>query len=124
MSGFVFRVSDPTTGTGSGQSINYGGVQPEAYCPTKGVANPFRKNATIRGTLGALSDSTVAVCQNSELYVAGVRVFLRGLGVKTVADRCPACCKDSGYAHLDNFTTNQACNGVGSLPNALTIRLY
>ena len=123
LSGFIFRVSDPKTGTGSGHSINYGDVQPEVYCIKGTPNNPFRKNATIKGTLGPLSDSTLAACPtNSDLYVAGAQVFLRGIGVKTVTDRCPACCNDT--THLDNYTTNIACSGIGGLPNALTIRLY
>jgi hypothetical protein len=126
LSGFVFRVNDPATGTGSGHSISFGDVQPEQFCPGRTSSpNPYRRNATIRGTLGALSNSTVAACQgNTDLYVSGARVYLHGIGVKTVTDRCPACCND--VTHLDNFTTDTSCTGIGDLTATpvLTIRLY
>ncbi len=121
ISGFDFRVTDPVTGTGSGHSISWGDVFQEATC-SKGSGD-LRGFVTIKGTLGSLSNSTVAACdQNSDLYVPGAQVYIQGEGVKTVTDRCPACCKDT--THLDNYTTNTSCSGVGSLPSALTIRLY
>jgi hypothetical protein len=120
---FVDRMSNPNWGTGSGHSISYGDVQVEAYCP---LIPPwtYRKNASISGALGSLSNSTVAVCpQNVELYVPGRQLLIVGIGVKTITDRCPKCCQGDGK-HLDNYTTDRACNGVGSLPSATTIILY
>jgi hypothetical protein len=122
LSGFVSEVNDPNYGTGSGHSINYGDIVPEAYC-SHGIMTAFRGSATITGTLGPLSNSTVAACAQSELYQSGTRVFIVGEGVKTVTDMCPACCKDTGSAHLDNYTTSTACSGIGSLPTAV-IKLY
>jgi hypothetical protein len=102
--------------------MKFGGVLPEQYCTSYSTTN-FREFATITGTLGPLSNSSVAVCANSALYVPGAQVFIVGEGTKTVTDSCPACCNNAGYAHLDNYTTNNACSGIGSLPNALTIWL-
>ena len=106
---------------GSGHSIKYGDVVQEFYCSVG--SGDLRQNATITGTLGSLSDSTVAACpSNTDLYVSGRKVFLRGLGVKTVTDACPACCND--WDHLDNYTSSTACSGIGNLANALTVILY
>ena len=121
VSGFDFRVTDPNTGTGSGHSINWGDVYQEFACSVG--SGDLRGFVTIRGTLGSLSNSTVAACStNPDLYVAGARVYIRGEGLKTVTDRCPACCLDQ--THLDNYTTDTRCSGVASLPNALTVRIY
>jgi len=122
LSNFINVVAAPGSGTGSGQSINYQGVVPEQYCTAYSTTN-FREYATITGTLGSLSNSSVAACSQSPLYRAGAQVFIVGEGTKTVTDSCPACCQNTGYAHLDNYTTNNACSGIGSLPNALTIWL-
>ena len=122
LSNFINAVAAPGSGTGSGQSINYQGVVPEQYCTAYSTTN-FREYATITGTLGPLSNSSVAACSKSPLYSAGAQVFIVGEGTKTVTDSCPACCQNAGYAHLDNFTTNNACSGIGSLPSALTIWL-
>lgn len=86
----------------------------------------WRQHATIRPALGGtLGNATVAVCRfDTDLYASGVQVFIEGQGVKTVNDACTACCNDAGYAHLDNYTTDISCQGVFSLPSALTIKLY
>jgi hypothetical protein len=118
--GFWYRVTYPGTATGSGHSIFHGDVLLEAYCSVG--SRDLRANATITGTLGSLSNSTVAACwDNPELYQSGRRVYIRGLGVKTVTDSCPSCCGD--WDHLDNYTTSTACS-LDSLANALTIILY
>lgn len=119
ISGFDFRVTNPAGGTGSGHSINYGDVGQEFSCSKN--SGDLRSNVTITGTLGGLSNTTVAACPTGPLYSAGTQVFIKGIGVKTVTDRCPACCSSN---HLDNYTTDTRCTGVGSLPNALTVRLY
>jgi hypothetical protein len=120
-SGFDFRVTNPQGGTGSGHSINYADVQQEFSCSVG--SGDLRGWATIHGTLGSLDNTTVAACStNPDLYVANRRVFIRGQGVKTVTDRCPACCQD--VIHLDNFSTDTRCSGLTSLPDALTIVLY
>ena len=121
LNNFVFRVADPTTGTGSGHSTSYQDVQSEALC-VKNIETAFRGHATITGALGPLNNSTVAVTQKSELYAAGTRVFIVGEGVKTMTDRCGNGCPDLN--HLDNYNTSTQCSGLGSLPSALTIRLY
>ncbi len=120
LSGFVNRVANPNYGTGSGHSQNYGDVKEEFFCATGSTV--FRGFQTITGTLGPLNDSTVAVNTASELYQAGTRVFIVGEGVKTVTDACGRGCPD--LTHLDNYSTNTCCNCLGSLPSALTIRLY
>ncbi len=120
ISGFDFRVTNPAGGTGSGHSINWGDVYQEFTC--SGGSGVLRGHQTITGTLGSLNDATVAACSSSELYAAGTQVYIVGEGVKTVTDRCPACCND--VTHLDNYTTNTQCSNVPSLPDALTIRLY
>src|SRR5262249_771414 len=98
VTGFVFRLTAVNTRTGSCHSLNYHDVQIEAFCSKE--PNSFRRDATIRGTLGSLDNSTVVACSSdTDLYVAGTRVFLRGIGIKTVTDRCPACCADR--LHLD-----------------------
>ncbi|HXE90969.1 MAG TPA: hypothetical protein VNK82_08415 [Terriglobales bacterium] len=119
--GFVFRVTNPQGGTGSGHSISFGDVKQEFFCSNRG---DFRSFQTITGTLGPVNNSTVAVCGTSELYQANMRVFIRGVGVKSVTDRCPACCID--VTHLDNYTTDTRCSGIQDLTAApaLTIRLY
>jgi len=123
LSNFVFRVSDQTTGTGSGYSNHYHVVKPEVYCTHGYSTTTFRENSTLVGALGGLlNNSTVAACSTSELAVNGTRVFIVGEGVKTVTDLCPACCKDT--THLDNYSTSTVCSGLGTLPGALTIRLY
>jgi hypothetical protein len=121
ISGFDFRVTNPQGGTGSGHSTNWGDVYEEFTCSTG--SGDLRGFVTITGTLGGLSNSTVAACpSNPDLYVAGAQVYIQGEGIKTVTDRCPACCLDG--THLDNYTTDTRCTGVPSLPSALTIRLY
>lgn len=124
--GFVSRVSDPHGGTGSGHSTNHGDVQwPEGFCASS-ASHQWRQQATIVPALGgSLGNTTVAVCRDSvDLYVRGTRVFIKGEGVKTVNDACPACCQDANLAHLDNYTTDTRCQGVPSLPSALTIKLF
>ncbi len=121
VSGFDFRVTDPKTGTGSGHSISWGDVYQEFTCSQN--SGDLRGFVTIKGSLGPLSNSTVAACKTDpDLYVSGAQVYIQGEGVKTVTDACAACCID--YTHLDNYTTNTACTGIQSLPSALTVRLY
>ncbi len=122
ISGFDFRVTDPRTGTGSGHSINFGDVKQEAACSSG--SGDLRRNAVITGALGRLGNDTVAACPRSQIDSAGTRLYIRGEGVKTVTDKCAACCFDPGAAHLDNYTTDTRCSGIGSLPNALTVQLY
>jgi len=119
-SDFDFRVTDPTTGTGSGHSDNLGDVFQEQLCSVG--SGDLRPHVTITGSLGTLNNSTVAVCKTDPLYVSGLRLLIVGEGIKTVTDACKACCND--HTHLDNYSTNTACNGVASNPNALTIQLY
>jgi hypothetical protein len=122
ISGFDFRVTNPAGGTASGHSINFGDVQQEFTC-SQGSGD-LRGHITISGSLGSVSNSTVAVCRTGPLYSPGLRLFIIGEGVKTVEDSCPACCNDPGQAHLDNYTTDTRCSGVPSLPDAKTIVLF
>ncbi len=121
LSGFDFRVTDPSTGTGSGHSNSYGDVSEEFLCSTG--SGDLRSPYTIKGSLGAVGPTTVAACmKNSDLYVANRRLYIVGEGVKTVTDACTSCCND--VTHLDNYSTSTQCSGLRSLPNALTVILY
>ena len=90
----------------------------------------MRRCATLAAPLGPLNDFTIAVCRReSELYVSGRRVYIRDEGIKPVTDACKACCDDPlngnlTHPHLDNFTTDTRCSGIGSLPNALGVIIY
>lgn len=121
VSGFIFRVTNPAGGTGSGNSINYGSVFQEAYCPGHSSTS-LRSFQSIKGTLGALSNTTLAACPTGPDYVAGAQIFIKGVGVKTVEDRCPACCNN--LPHFDNYSTSGQCAGLGSLTPAITVRIY
>jgi len=57
-------------------------------------------------------------------YPSPPRRMFTGPNGAFTTDSCPKCCDDLNHAHLDNYTTDRSCSGVGSLPNALTIRLY
>jgi len=119
-SGFISQVLHPDYGTGSGHSMGYQDVLREALCSPRAYPTA-RRDQTIIGTKGPVDDTTVAVCyQNQELYVTGRQLYIHGLGVKTVTDRCPACC---GVNKINNYTTDTECF-VGSLPDAKTIILY
>jgi hypothetical protein len=129
--GFDFRVTNPQGGTGSGHSIYFGDVQQEQSC-SKGSGD-LRGCSKIKGSLGSLSDSTIAVCprdtnSTSDMYVSGRQVYIKGQGMKTVTDACPACCSDpvqaDNHAHFDNYTTDTSCSGIPSLPNAWSVIVY
>jgi hypothetical protein len=115
ISGFISRVTNITGGTGSGHSTNHGDVYQEFYCsgyqPTS-----LRINQTIKGTFGSLNDTTLAACPTSPDYVSGAKIYIQGVGIKTVTDRCPHCCND--LPHFDNYTTSTQCSGIGD-PRAL-----
>ncbi len=122
ISGFISRVTNPYGGTGSGYSSDYAGVFQEAYCSGRSTTS-LRANQTITGTLGGLSNSTVAVNSSSILYKAVTRVFIEAQGVKSVTDRCGTNgCPDT--SHLDNYNESQQCSGLTSLPSANTFDLY
>jgi PKD repeat protein len=121
VSGFIFRVTNPAGGTGSGISNNFGSVYQEAFCPGHSSTS-LRSFQTITGRLGGLSDSTLAACPTGPDYVAGAQIYINGSGVKTVTDRCPACCND--LPHFDNYSTSRQCSGLPSLPSAITVRIY
>jgi hypothetical protein len=119
-SDFIFRVTNISGGTGSGQSISFGGVQKEAYCSGHSSTS-LRSFQTIKGALGGLSNTTVATCKTGLDAAAGARIYIQGIGVKTVTDYCPACC---GSAHYDNYSTSGQCSGLTSLPPAISVRIY
>jgi hypothetical protein len=119
VSGFDFRVTNPAGGTRSGHSEHWGDVYQEALCSVG--SGDLRGFVTITGTLGPLNNLTVAACPKSELYSAGTRLLIEGKGIKTVTDKCPACCND--VTHLDNYTLDTSCSEPGP-PSALTIKLF
>lgn len=131
---------------GSGISINYGIVRPEAWCqnnnPPPAVCVPpppqvgyiFRGNTgAIMGTCGPVGADTVAVGDsNPDGLSCGNRICivqnLAGGVVKTVTDRCPACDDPGGVEgrrQLDNYNPNLgSCLGLVDLGNYNTIQLY
>ena len=128
---FIFRVSNPIGGTGSGRSINYGIVLASHRC-TKAIGRSLM-GGTLMGRCGAVNDNTVAVAGSrgrvTHPYVGfGDEILIRGLGstsnetnkIKTVTDLCPAC--ESDY-HFDNYTTDERCEGVSGLGRHQTILL-
>ncbi len=121
ISSFISRVTNLIGGTGSGQSINYRGVQQEFFCPGYSSTS-LRGWQTITGKLGPLSNTTVAVCKSGPDAVAGAQIYIQGTGVKTVTDYCPHCCLD--LPHYDNYNTSQQCSGLYDLPPAITVRIY
>lgn len=122
LSNFINQVTSPTYGTGSGHSTNYGNVVQEAYCSGRSPTS-LRENANITGSLGPLSNTTVAVCRTGPDYILGARLFVVGQGLKTVSDSCPACCNDS--PHIDQYSTVTNCPWGGPSPNyAVTVRIY
>jgi hypothetical protein len=119
---------------GSGQSLNHGLIQPEAFCQTHGFPPPtacqgidiFRANQvrTPQCTGLGLSDTTVARNPNHPDLGCGDNVCLVGTPggniLKTVTDRCPRC----SNTQLDNFTTTDGrCTGIGDLGNFLTVKV-
>ena len=90
ISGFDYRVTNATTGTGSGHSINLGDVFQEQLCSVG--SGDLRPHVTITGPLGGLSNSTVAVCRTDAIHQSGLRLDIVGVGIKTVTDACKACC--------------------------------
>jgi hypothetical protein len=118
---------------GSGISINYGNIGREFSClnptnnpPSNSSGISFRGNVQITGSCGAVNDTTVAAHASHPYLSCGDSVYIHGVGIKTVSDRCPAC-NDNNYHHLDNYTTQStACssNAVGDLGNFKTIKLF
>ncbi len=113
---------------GSGVSMAHGNLVREAFClrrpgaPANANGRSFRGVAAFSGTCGgALNNSTVARCDTNADLGCNVRLFINTVGIKTVTDRCPACC---GHNQLDNFTTNGACAGIADLGNFKTIKLF
>lgn len=122
LSGFITAVTDKNAGTGSGHSNSYGDVHWEQYCSGRSSI-ALRTHYTITGSLGSLSNSTVAVCATGPDYVLGATLFVVGTGLKTVSDSCPACCLDS--PHIDQYSTVTDCPWVGPSPtHAVTVRIY
>jgi hypothetical protein len=120
ISGFIFRVTNLSGGTGSGVSNHYGSVYQESYCSGHSSTS-LRSFQTITGTLGPLGSTTLATCRTGPDAIAGAQIYIQGVGVKTVTDYCKACC---GAAHYDNYSTSGQCSGLGSLPSAITVRIY
>jgi hypothetical protein len=119
--GFIDRVLNPTYGTGSGHSINYGDVGKEFFCSPRPYPTA-RRDIVISGSMGTLSNSTVAVHPDSGAHEPNAQLYIHGVGVKSVTDTCGVC----GAARIDHYTTNMACIGIGDLlpERAMTIRIY
>ena len=85
----------------------------------KRFPNPTEEAHSIAYTLSDLEGSMRVFLE--EDYSPGARIYIKGVGVKTVTDRCPACCYTP---HFDNYSTSGQCTGLGSLPSAITVRIY
>ncbi len=145
MSGvFANQVAAEGSGTGSGQSANFGLVKQEFFCHQNGFPPPaawqgtllFERNTTANvpfcGAGSALDDNTVAVDDfyleasaegASPLADCGEIICIRhnNVGVrKTVTDRCEAC----NQGRVDNYSTSQECGILDYDNSAVTLRLY
>ena len=122
-SGFIDRVLNLMSGTGSGHSLDYGDVRQEFYCTPRPYPTA-RRDQTISGSMGPVNDSTVAVHSSSPMHEPGAQIYIHGVGVKTVTDTCGVACQ--GVNRIDHYTTNTACSGITDLlpEPAMTIRLY
>lgn len=111
---------------GSGYSTHHGTVACEEWCldnaehPDDADGRSFRSGHTITGSCGGVSSATVAVHPKHDHLSCGDRVYIVGLGVKTVTDLCPGCLMQS---QLDNYTTSTACHGISNLGTLKTIKL-
>ena len=61
----------------------------------------------------------MAVNLEHEDLACGDSVYIVGVGVKTVTDRCPVCT----FTDIDNYTTTPACYRVSDLGTFKTIKL-
>lgn len=133
---------------GSGLSGRFGDIKSLAATRCKNVTqnrppgvtggndgNSFVEVSFIDGACAniPLSNSTVAGCLPESdplgrgIFHCGDRVYIQGLGVKTVTDHCPACCNAAAQKQLDNYTrTDTRCTaGHDLLPGTpMTIRLF
>ena len=99
---------------GSGVSLEHGTVEVEDTCtdatnfPTDGSANTFRGNSSVNGScrLGIANNSVAADFIENDYLACGDYVYIVGVGVKKVTDRCPGC----GPKGLDNYSTVPACH--------------
>ena len=112
---------------GSGISLSHGTIEREKLCrphsnfPVDGTNNTFRGFSSVRGHCDTrIGNDTVAVDfeVNSDLS-CGDRIYIIGLGVKTVTDRCPDC----GPTGIDNYTTIPACHQALGKSTRRTIKL-
>jgi len=90
VSGFIFRVTNLSGGTGSGVSNNFGGVYKEAYCSGHSSTSlrSFQNHHRASGTLSIIVQSLHAD-PDQDAVAGGSRIYIQGIGVKTVTDYCP-----------------------------------
>jgi len=123
---------------GSGVSINYGNICRESWCFTHGTPPPdaanisFRQNCGPNGSCnnntGRLGSDTVAINPGHTLIGCDDRIYINGLGIKTVTDTGGGV----GTAQLDNYNPNIYVCGEfapSQLPdlsggNRMCIKLY
>ena len=120
-----------TAENGSGISASFGTIQIEDFCDevsppagaigltggTTSTINYFRANVpSIQGSCGsAVTGNTVAVDMSALGLSCGDKVFIDGVGEKTVTDSCPACA-GSKMDHYDPSATSSCSAGsVGDL---------
>lgn len=119
---------------GSGRSINFGDIKRDFFCPTTSEAPQDAPGITFRQTPitpscagGTLGNDTVAVGPHNQNLSCGDRIFIHGIGVKTVTDACPGCPNRLGPGvvdQLDNYTTDDRCSGIIDLGDFVTIKLF
>ena len=116
---------------GSGTAIDYGPVMREFWClnqpgvPMDASERSFRKSAPSVSCSGmALDGTTVARCKNDTRLNCGDKVYIAGVGIKTVTDTCPACCGAPEMKQLDNFTADNRCSGIVDLGRFVTVKVY
>ena len=94
-----------------------------ANAPADAAGKTFRSGVTFSGGCsggtGTLSNDTVAVNPDHPYLSCGDTVYIDSVGEKTVTDFCPGCSE----SQLDNFTTNNSCNGITDIGNLKTIQI-
>ena len=86
--------------------------------PRQAQQQPVRAAGVPVGELQPLHGRRVRRLSDEHLS-CGDSVYIVGVGVKTVTDRCPDCTP----TQLDNYTTASACHDVGHLGTFKTIKL-
>ena len=102
---------------GSGRTPAFGDIQLEWACESANprpvaatFGNVFRDIKVIKPACedGTLGSSTVAVYDMNPDMTCGDRIYVSGVGVKTVTDHCPGC----RMARVDHYVADGRCSGI------------